>query len=132
MGDYALKRLRDIKNKYSLVKDVRGRGHLLGIEFQSGEGSMLDRMTGGTASRLGREYMGALVAGELLNRHRIITAYTLNNPNVIRFEPPLVIEKKQIDRMLDSLEKILETKKGAIGMAMSGVKSSIVSKLKGR
>ncbi len=65
LGDYAPKRLQDIKKKYPHVRDVRGRGLLLGIEFQSGEGSLLDRMTGGTVSRLGREYIGALVAGEL-------------------------------------------------------------------
>ncbi|HOO12083.1 MAG TPA: aminotransferase class III-fold pyridoxal phosphate-dependent enzyme, partial [Bacillota bacterium] len=132
LGDYALKRLRDIKEKYPLVRDVRGRGLMLGIEFQSGEGSLLDRMTGGTVSRLGREYIGALVAGELLNKYRIITAYTLNNPNVIRFEPPLIVSREQIDYMLDSLEKVLETNKGTLGMAISGVTSSMASKIRGR
>jgi putrescine aminotransferase len=105
---------------------------LLGIEFQSGEGSLLDRMTGGTVSRLGREYIGALVAGELLNKYKVITAYTLNNPNVIRLEPPLIVSREQIDYMLDSLEKVLEANKGTIGMAISGVTSSVASKIRGR
>lgn len=132
LGEYALKRLQDIKKKYPLVRDVRGRGLLLGIEFRSGEGSLLDRMTGGTVSRLGREYIGALVAGELLNKYRIITAYTLNNPNVIRLEPPLIVSREQLDYMLDSLEKVLEANKGTIGMAISGVTSSLASKIMGR
>ena len=103
---------------------------MIGIEFHSGEGSLLDRVSGGAASKLGREYMGALVAGELLNRYRIITAYTLNNPNVIRLEPPLVIEREQMDYMLDSLERTLSENKGALSMMVSSVKSSLVGKVK--
>ena len=35
------------------------------------------------------------MAGKLLKDYRIITAYTLNNPNVIRIEPPLNITHEQ-------------------------------------
>jgi putrescine aminotransferase len=35
--------------------------------------------------------------------HRgVIAAYTLNNPKVIRFEPPLVISKPEIDKVVDA------------------------------
>ena len=132
LGDYALERLRGMKEKYPLIKDVRGRGLMLGIEFESGEGSLLDRVSGGVASKLGREYMGAVVAGELLNKYRIITAYTLKNPNVIRLEPPLVVEREQMDYMLDSLEKIMNANKGALSMVVSSVKSSVASRFKTR
>ena len=57
----------------------------------------MDRLTRGAVSKFSQEYLGAMVAGELLNRYRIITAYTLNNPNVIRLEPPLIVTKEQID-----------------------------------
>jgi putrescine aminotransferase len=130
MGDYALERMRDMKDRYPLIKDIRGRGLMLGIEFHSGEGSLIDRLSGGTASRLGREYIGALVAGELLNKHRIITAYTLNNPNVIRLEPPLIVSRQQIDYVIESLASIMQANKGAFQMALSGVKSSVTGKLK--
>ena len=101
---------------------------MIGIEFHSGEGSLRIGCPG-SGIRAG-EYMGALVAGELLNRYRIITAYTLNNPNVIRLEPPLVIEREQMDYMLDSLERTLSENKGALSMMVSSVKSSLVGKVK--
>ncbi len=132
MGDYALEKLMGIKERYPLVKDIRGRGLMLGIEFHSGEGSLLDRMSRGTVSQLGKEYIGALVAGELLNKYRIITAYTLNNPNVIRFEPPLVVERHQIDYMAESLESIMKANRDTFHMVFSSVKSSVASKLKNR
>lgn len=129
MGSYALEKLKVLKRKYSFIKDVRGKGLIIGIEFSSGEGSLVDRLSKGAASKLGKEYMGSLVAGELLNKYRIITAYTLNNPNVIRFEPPLVIAKSQIDYMVDSLDKILEENKNAFHMVISSAKTAVKSKL---
>lgn len=131
-GKYLLDRITALKNKYPLVKEVRGKGLLIGIEFHSGQGNIIDKLSGGAVSQLGKEYIGAVVAGELLNKYRIITAYTLNNPNVIRLEPPLVVNDQQLDYMVRSLENILEDNKNLFKMVLSSVKSSVTSKLKGR
>lgn len=130
MGNYALERMHDMKEKYPLIKDIRGRGLMMGVEFHSGETSLMNKLSGGTISRIGKEYIGAVVAGELLNKYRIITAYTLNNPNVIRLEPPLVISRDQMDYMIESLGNIMEKNKGISKMVLSGIKSSVDSKLK--
>lgn len=129
LGSYAVSRMEALKEKYPLVKDVRGKGLLIGIEFHSGEGSLVDKLSKGTLSQLGKEYVGALVAGELLNRYRIITAYTLNNPNVIRFEPPLTVKREQVDYMVDALEGILQQSKTAIHIALSSAKTVVKNKL---
>ena len=60
-----------------------------------------------------------MVAGELQNRYRIITAYTLNNPNVIRLEPPLIVGKEEIDRVVEALDEILNRNKSLLGLTMS-------------
>ena len=129
MGKYTLEKLNDLKERYPFVKDVRGKGLLIGIEFDSGEGTLIDRLSKGVVSQMGKEYMGALVAGELLNKYRIITAYTLNNPNVIRFEPPLIITEEQVDYMVDALEKVLEKNRNAFQMVMSSAKAAVKSKI---
>ena len=67
--------------------------------------------------------MGALVAGELLNKHHIITAYTLNNPNVIRLEPPLIVTREELDRVIEALEAVFESNSGLISLALSSGKS---------
>lgn len=107
-GAYLLNRLRQVQDKYpSLIKEVRGKGLLVGIEFNQLAEGLLDKITGGRLNQIAGEYLGALVAGELLNKG-IITAYTLNNPNVIRFEPPLVVSEEHLDRMVDALEDIFK------------------------
>ena len=44
-----------------------------------------------------------MLCRELQNKYRIITAYTLNNPNVINLEPPLIVTKDQIDAVIHAL-----------------------------
>jgi len=69
--------LRQAASKHSdLIKEVRGRGLMIGVEFQMDE-------------------VGELVVAQMLKRG-MCAAYTLNNPRVMRFEPPLIIDEEQI------------------------------------
>ncbi|MGE5558595.1 MAG: aspartate aminotransferase family protein [Bacillota bacterium] len=124
LGGYFLGKLQDLKQRYNLVKDVRGRGLLLGMEFKQPTG-ILDKLTGGALSQIAKEYTGAMVAGELMNKHRIITAYTLNNPNVIRLEPPLTVKREEIDTLLAALEDIFMHNKSFFSLAASAGKGML-------
>lgn len=128
-GEYLLQGLTRLKEKYPLIKDVRGHGLMAGIEFNQ-PGGMASKVSFGLATKLSEEYLGSLVAGELMNKHRIITAYTLNNPNVIRLEPPLSVSKDQIDIVLQALENIFATHRGFFSAAKAGAKSIIKSFIK--
>jgi len=65
-----------------LILEVRGKGLLVGVEFVN-------------------EDVAALTAAALLKR-RVLTAYTLNNPRVIRLEPPLIVQDEHIDMALNA------------------------------
>ncbi|RQD77989.1 MAG: aspartate aminotransferase family protein [Candidatus Syntrophonatronum acetioxidans] len=121
-GEYFLGKLKEMEKKYTLIKEVRGRGLLIGLELKPVENSF-DKFTGGILGNLSSNYTGAMVAGELLNKYRIITAYTLNNPNVIRLEPPLNISYDQINYLLESLEKVLGGNKGFFNLALKSSRS---------
>jgi len=91
LGAQFLGRLREIQAQHpSVVSAVRGRGLMLGVEFVHPD---LALMTSAEAGRRG-----------------VITFYTLNNPNVIRIEPPLVITPELIDRAAQGIA-------GAVGDA---------------
>ncbi len=62
-----------------LILEVRGRGLLLGVEFADSD-------------------VGGLVIAGMATR-RVLGAYTLNNPKVLRFEPPAVITPDQVDQV---------------------------------
>ncbi len=85
MGQYLLRGLEEIRKKYPLViSEVRGKGLMIGLE-------------------LSKEGLGGLVMPEMA-RKGITAVYTLNNPKVIRFEPPLIITRDQIGRVLKVVE----------------------------
>jgi len=124
LGSYFLEALMSLKEKYPLIKEVRGRGLMLGIEFEQPVGGVLNRLTAGKLGELTQEYFASFVAAELMNKHHIITAYTLNNPNVIRLEPPLIIEQEEIDKFILALEKTLGSG-GALGIMASSAKTTM-------
>lgn len=84
-GAYFKKRLQELAEKHDCVRDVRGLGLLLGMELSSKE--LADEAV-----------VKARERGFLINA----TADT-----VLRFVPPLVVERRHIDRLIKVLDKIL-------------------------
>ena len=84
MGDYFLKGLKTLKNP--LITDVRGRGLMIGVEFV-------------------REKTNARKYCERLKDNGILCKET--HENIIRFAPPLVVEKENIDYALEIIHKII-------------------------
>jgi len=79
----------DVASRRSdMVKEVRGRGLMIGVEFQQDE-------------------VGELVVAQLLKRG-VCVAYALNNPRVLRFEPPLIISDAQICDAVEAVDGALE------------------------
>lgn len=80
--------LIEVGGKWSdLVSEVRGEGLILGVEFRLDE-------------------VGELTIAQMMKRG-VCAAYTLNNPRVIRFEPPLIIDDAQIGFAVEQFEAAL-------------------------
>jgi len=84
IGQYFAGRLEELKDKYTFVTDVRGRGLLLAIEF--------DR-------EIAADVLGAcLENGLLVNRLK---------PSALRFMPPLIIGRDEVDEAINILDRVL-------------------------
>lgn len=86
VGQYFTGRLEELKNKYSFITGVRGRGLLLAIEFDR---EIADDML-----------KACLENGLLVNRLK---------PNALRFMPPLVIGNSEVDEAIEILDRVLAT-----------------------
>ena len=84
LGEYFYERLAEIPSKH--VKEIRGKGLLIGVE-------------------LNREAGGARRFCEALKDEGILAKET--RENVIRFAPPLIIDKATIDWALERIRKVL-------------------------
>jgi putrescine aminotransferase len=88
-GAYFLEALSKFVQAYGkTLKAVRGMGLLIGLETTT-------------------EEAGARLADELFQKD-VLVAHTLNNPRVIRIEPPLIIEQSVIDEVLSRMETCLK------------------------
>ena len=83
-GDYLIDQLKKLKAKYNFIVEVRGRGLLVAIQFNS---DLTQNIVKSCMER-----------GLLLNPVK---------PNAIRFMPPLTIVKKDIDSAIGILDKVL-------------------------
>ncbi len=84
LGDYFLQRLRALKSPH--VKEVRGRGLWIGVELKPESG-------------------GARRFCEALQKQGLLCKET--HVNIIRFAPPLMITREEIDWALERIAKVL-------------------------
>lgn len=104
-GEYLLEKAGEVAGRYpGVVKQVRGRGLMVGIEFNDlkdvGSYDLSFIADGGGFT--------ALLAGYLLNVHHIRLAPFLNDSMTLRLEPALTISYEEIDRVVQALDKICE------------------------
>ena len=90
LGARLISRLRQTQEECpDAIAAVRGTGLMVGVEFRV-------------------EDVAELTINQMVMRG-VIAAYTLNNPKVIRFEPPLVVSELEIDMAADAFhESVLQ------------------------
>jgi 4-aminobutyrate aminotransferase and related aminotransferases len=103
MGEYALKRLNEMKERFEIIGDVRGYGLYLGLDL------VKNRETKEPALEEAEEVVrraldkGALYALDMPD----ILGEEVSMRNVIKIRPPLVIRKDELDEALNILEDSL-------------------------
>jgi len=88
LGRHALSRFRELQKKYALIGDVRGLGLMIGVELVKDE-----KLTPASDE--------AETIRDICLRHGLLVGIGGIAGNVIRFQPPLVISRQQIDQAID-------------------------------
>ncbi len=84
VGNYFMTRLNSLKQQFDFITDVRGRGLLIALEFDS---EIAEEIT-----------MACLERGLLVNKVK---------PDAIRFIPPLIITEEEVNKAISILENTL-------------------------
>ncbi|MBI4823099.1 MAG: acetylornithine transaminase [Nitrospirae bacterium] len=86
MGEYLIEKLNSLKKDFpSIVVDVRGKGLLVGMEITKEGGPIVNT---------------CMQRGVLIN-------FTAGN--ILRFMPPLIVQKKDIDQLANVLEEVFHS-----------------------
>lgn len=85
VGNYFMKKLNELKNKYKIIKKVKGKGLMIGVELN--------------------ENKAKEITEKCLEKGLIINNAT---DNILRFLPPLVISEKEVDEAVGILKGVLK------------------------
>jgi ornithine--oxo-acid transaminase len=108
MGELLLFRLNELREKHSLIKEIRGKGLMIAIEFHEPPQLGL-KLAWRLMHRIDRGLFSQLVVVPMLSRHHVLTQVAGHNMDVIKILPPLTITEKEIDHFVHALD---ETVKG--------------------
>jgi ornithine--oxo-acid transaminase len=115
-GEELLAGLRGLARTNPMIKDVRGRGLIIGVEF------------GRPASARGRAMWAALNAARqglfaqmvvvpLFTRHRILTQVAADHLPVIKILPPLVVGTDEVQHFLSAFAEVMSDAERPNGLA---------------
>jgi acetylornithine/succinyldiaminopimelate/putrescine aminotransferase len=109
LGERLLAVLGSVRDDFpEVVKDVRGRGLILGLEFHDQSDAAPPAIA--DAARAG--LFGYLVAGHLLRGHRLRTFPTASSPNTLRFEPSVLLSDDDITLLETALRDTCDIIRG--------------------
>lgn len=86
MGPYFMEKLNSLKNQFSIIKEVRGKGLMIGVEFSEPIAKALSKQL----------FEAGFLVGTV-------------GETVFRLVPPLIITKSEIDLLTDKLSELLKS-----------------------
>jgi acetylornithine aminotransferase/acetylornithine/N-succinyldiaminopimelate aminotransferase len=84
VGEYFQSRLRELAAKHDAIRDVRGKGFMLGMELDSAD-------------------LAKTTVAEMLKRHIVINC---TSDTVLRFLPPYILQREHVDTATAALDEI--------------------------
>lgn len=93
-GNYVLSRLHELQKEHAMIGEVRGLGLMIGVELVRDE-----KLTPAASE--------AEAIRDALLRQRVLVGVGGIYGNVVRFQPPLIISRPQIDRAVEAFAAAL-------------------------
>ena len=107
VGDQLQAGLQDLVDKYEMLKEVRGRGLMIGIEF--GRPSSLKLRASWMALQAARTGLFAqTIVHALFHQHHILTQVSGDHLEVIKLIPPLTIGPADADRFVAAFADVMD------------------------
>jgi putrescine aminotransferase len=110
-GKELLAGLRGRLAGHPLVREVRGRGLLVGVELGPTNSGLLNRLSPELVEMVSKKAFGQWVALRLLERG-VICQPASQSWNVLKLEPPLTARAEHVGQMVEALGEVLDEYRG--------------------
>jgi acetylornithine/succinyldiaminopimelate/putrescine aminotransferase len=106
MGEFLLAALKPLRDRYELIKDVRGKGLLVGVEFGEPRSTCL-RRAWRLMHRLNPGLFGQAFTLPLMDRHHMLTQVAGHNEDVLKIAPALVVGRDELSSFVAAFDDVL-------------------------
>ena len=106
MGALLMQRIDALRAKHSFIKEVRGKGLIIAIEFQEPKELKL-KLGWKLLHKVDKVLFAQMVVTQMLSQHRILTQVAGHAMDVLKILPPLIIGEREIDRFVNALDEVL-------------------------
>jgi ornithine--oxo-acid transaminase len=131
MGEKLLEKLDALRAKHALIKEVRGKGLMIAIEFH--EPPQLGmKLAWRMMHRIDHGLFAQLVVVPLLSRHGVFTQVAGHNMDVIKILPPLVVTDKEVDYFVNAFDAAVQGCRRFPGPILELARNTALRKLKRR
>src|SRR5260370_25370502 len=106
MGPLLMEKIDILRAKHSFIKEVRGKGLMIGIEFHEPQELKL-KMAWKLLHKIDKVLFAQMVVTQMLSKHRILTQVAGHAMDVMKILPPLIIGEKEVDMFVNALDDVL-------------------------
>ncbi|MBO0769658.1 MAG: aspartate aminotransferase family protein [Solirubrobacterales bacterium] len=132
MGDLLMELTLPLVGRYEIVRQIRGRGLMWGIELQSPSGGAGRRFFD-AAERAQPGIFAQLITVPLFHQHRVLVQVAGHQMNVIKALPSLLISEDEVRYFAAALEDVIASAertpqafaKFGVGMARGSLKAAL-------
>ncbi len=106
MGELLMRRIGELRERHSVIKEVRGKGLIIAVEFHE-PAEMLPRLGWKALHKMEVNLFTQMVVTALLSRHRILTQVAAHGLDTLKILPPLTIGEGDVDKFITALDTVL-------------------------
>src|SRR6202022_3895116 len=106
MGALLMEKVEALKEKHSFIKEVRGKGLMIGIEFHEPSEFNL-KMAWKLLHKIDKVLFAQMIVTQMLSKHRILTQVAGHAMDVMKILPPLIIGEREVDMFVNALDEVL-------------------------
>lgn len=107
-GEAFVKALTPLVERYEYLKEVRGKGLMIGLVFGEPESASLRRRWKAVET-VRPALFSQMIVVPLFQRHRILTQVAADNMNVVKLLPPLIAGDEEVEYFTDALDDVLSS-----------------------
>src|SRR5438874_10655348 len=106
MGAQLMERIYALRAKHSFIKEVRGKGLIIAIEFHEPTEFRL-KIGWKLLHKVDKVLFTQMVVTQMLSKHRILTQVAGHAMDVMKILPPLIVGEKEVEMFVSALDDVL-------------------------